>query len=362
MGSPKRAPRVGPTSPAVESLLQKAQREWDHRREMHGDYGVRVEPRSQQITVRDAIAPWYQNSPGGFDGAVAGAQDALKEYGVDSKYGMWPAGSVDKKIPVQARSTAIPGDFSAEDAGDPGKTLHGLHHGETGAVHLNDAEKQHIRGTLDHELTHALMVKHLPRQTAESAAAALKAYRGGSLPSYMVPNLQAIQADFHRVGPVFRGPESSPFKGDWFTPKDDDYLITHMMGADSAELVSRLRQANLLDEGTEKKIRGLVEHFRYLTNRSETYPQVADIRRRYAFDTGKPVRTVADAAQAWDWWRSAQEGWHASPQHAPSLTRDRFGLLDRLPTDAKKAIFTRMTQVPAVLGGLIGAAGQEESQ
>jgi hypothetical protein len=270
------------------------------------------------VTFRQAVSRWYENTPGGFDSAVENSQRALREHGLvyptdrSSGYGAWSPSRVDLRSPVSVNWALGP------------MHARGTYTPETGAVHLNPlllaASPKGRHPTLEHELTHALLGQSPRpgvRPSARAGASRFDDTPSGSATLSLNPKL----ANQYNSG----GP--------------DAYLA-------------------------EKRLRSLVDDETYVMSRAELDPRVAEVRRKYAFFTGRDVASPQVAEDAWNWWR-ANRGWLediSSPTELPTMARSLFDIYDALPDESKRVMFKRMTQVPAVMAPVGASLGVPERE
>lgn len=274
------------------------------------------EPQPVPVTFRQAVSRWYENTPGGFDAAVENSQRAMKEHGSvyprpnSPAYGHWHPDDVDAPTPVRVNWAYGP--FDAR----------GTYSGSSREVAINpvflDAAPKSVNPLVEHELTHALMDKRRPegslgRAEWQSGHERFDDTPDGSVTLSMNPKL----ADQYGSG----GPDA-------------------MLA--------------------EKSLRPLVENEKYIMQRAELDPRIAEVRRRHAFYTGKDVLTPEDAADAWEWWRANREWLEdiSTPTDWPSMMRSHFDTYDSLPPASRQIMFKRMTQVPALLAPIAVGASQ----
>lgn len=331
MASPLQAVTAARRAGKVAELVDEARRinppdrfagEWARIAESAEPGGIAASaPEPVPVTFRDAVSRWYENTPGGFDAAVENSQRALKEHGVvyphsnSPAYGTWRAEDVDS--PTQVRVNWSLGPFDAR----------GTYRASGRDVHINplflDAAPKGRNPTVEHELTHSLMDKSRPSSPSEIAAHqwqnARKRFDGTTEGSVTLSRHPKLAAKYDGGGP------DAP--------------------------------------AAEQTLRALVGDERYLMQRAELDPRLAEVRRRYAFYTGRDVVTPEDAANAWEWWRTNREWLEdlSTPTDTPSMIRSQFDTYDALPESSKSIMFRRMTQVPAVLAPIaVGAAASQE--
>jgi hypothetical protein len=284
----------------------------------HGDPPrVKFAPHAPaEMSFRDAVSRWYDKIPGGLDAAIQSSQDSMARSGA-SGYGAWHPADVD-----------VPADVYLEALGPStgGQYRHG-----SGAISLNSnrlvLEPARQRGTLEHELTHAM--------TAD--------------PMHAFGHPEA-------TGPIFRGPRvivgnDGRMVDDWRS--EDMDVLRPIVGRMEASRAALPPGSPLLLYDSDQPMR-LAQ---YLTRRVEVDPRLADIRRRYAHTFGKDVTNTDEAQKAWDWWRESQDSWSQAANDRPSIDSTAFALYDALPDEAKKAMLVRMTQVPSVLAPIGASAG-----
>jgi hypothetical protein len=279
--------------------------------------------RSVKLTPRDVLSRWYENTPGGFDGAVENSQQALKKYGVvyphsnSPAYGQWSPDAVDapSRVAVNLELNKF----------DSPRGTYGA-----GGVKMNpamlDATKAR-NATLEHEMTHHLML------------------HGQDAPDD--PTLVQVQRAGNRRERFDSTPEGS---------------ITLQNNPSLALIYEKSPFADMRADA-ERALRPLVGSERYVMRRVELDPRVAEVRRRYAHHTGQDVTTPEEAEKAWDWYRTNRQHFEdlSSPHERPSMTHTQFNTYDALPPESKRIMFTRMTQVPAVLAPLgVGAASSQQ--
>lgn len=279
------------------------------------------DPAPVPVTFRDAVSRWYENVPGGFDGAVANSQRALAEHGVvyphsnSPAYGNWKPEDVDRPVPVRVNWGL--------GLLDP----RGTYSGAAREVRLNpallDSAPKGRNPTIEHEMTHAMLDMGRP---TEPQAIVSHAWRNAS----------------------------ERFDG---TPQGSATL------AMNPQLASQYGGAGPDAVLAEQKLRPLVENEKYVMQRAELDPRIGEVRRRYAFYTGRDVVTPEDAAHAWDWYK-ANRGWleDFGPHETPSMQHGHFDVYDALPDSSKQIMFRRMTQVPAVLAPVAAAAAAQQEQ
>lgn len=281
---------------------------------------------SIMVTPRAMLTRWYKNTPGGFDEAVASSQEALAKYGIpyphsnSPAYGRWSAEDVDTPIRVELAPHLPP-----TTAGVYGNNRIGIRPGMLDAKKARDT-------TLEHELTHHLLLN------------------GSDAKSPLASQFQS------NVRERFDGTVTGQPTLDIYKSLADEYLL-------GSTPEQRLAAENVL--------RGLVENEKYTMRRVELDPRIAEVRRRYAYHTGKDVTNLDEAEDAWDWYRLNRDHFEqiGGPLGMPSMTASQFDIYDSLPPASKQIMFTRMTQVPAiaapiatggVLSGLI--SGSQERQ
>jgi predicted SprT family Zn-dependent metalloprotease len=277
-------------------------------------------PEPVPVTFRQAVSRWYEAVPGGFDAAVENSQRALREHGAvyphsnSPAYGNWSPEDVDKPTPVRVNWKLGP--FDAR----------GTYGGASREVQLNpaflDAAPKGINPVVEHELTHALLDK------------------GRS------PGLLGSE-EWRNASQRF-----------------DDTAYGSATLAQNPQLAAQYSAGGPDAFLAEKRLRPLVENENYLMQRAELDPRIAEVRRRYAFYTGKDVLTPEDAAGAWEWWRANREWLEdlSTPTDLPSMMRSHFDTYDALPASSKQIMFKRMTQIPAVLAPLAIGAGAQQQQ
>lgn len=275
------------------------------------------------VTFREAVSRWYENTPEGFDGAVASSQEALKKYGIvyphsnSPAYGSWPAENVD--APAQVRIDPKLGDFGPR--GNYG----------AGGVRINPVMVPAVKGrnaTLEHELTHHLTLH-------------------GSQP----PNENSLLA-VQRARNVRERFDGTP-DGSVTLQQNPSLALAYESGATPD-----------VRNDAERSLRILADNERYAMQRAELDPRIAEVRRRYAFHTGRDVTTPQQAADAWEWYKANRGRFEdlAASTERPSMVPSQFDIYDSLPPESKQIMFRRMTQVPALLAPIgIGAAGQQGS-
>ena len=280
-----------------------------------------AEPAPVPVTFRDAVSRWYVNTPGGFDAAVENSQRALREHGTvyphsnSPAYGAWKPEDVDSPVPVRVNWSLGP--FDAR----------GTYGGTAREVQINpaylDAAPKGRNPTVEHEVTHALMDKDRPAGpsalSSQQWSNARERFDRTAEGSVTLSRNPALAAQYGGSGP-------------------DAFLA-------------------------EQKLRPLVEQEKYVMQRAELDPRIAEVRRRYAFYTGRDVVTPEDAADAWEWWRSNRDWLEdlSTPTDTPSMMASQFDTYDALPDSSKSIMFRRMTQVPAIMAPIgIGAAASQE--
>lgn len=145
-------------------------------------------------------------------------------------------------------------------------------------------------------------------------------------------------------------------------------------------VVDATRQANIQKASAEGAGQEMIEglrsfyddhrpYYHYLSTPVELDPTVAEVRRRYEFATGSPVRSIDDARKAWDWWVDTGRRADWEPHNRPSREAVAWNFYSRLPEDAKDILIRRMPQVfslaaPIATGGLLGGltSRNEESR
>jgi hypothetical protein len=274
------------------------------------------------VTFRQAVSRWYGNTPGGFDAAVENSQRALRQHGVvyphsnSPAYGEWSPEMVDSEAPVRI-------DPKLDVSGSRGR--YGTRGVSINPVMLEATKARN--STLEHELTHHL--------TAGKA--------------------------FHATDPLAvqrMGNSWARFDG---TP---DGSATLSLNPRLAAQYDASQPASV-QSAAEEILRPLANTEQYAMKRVELDPRIAEVRRRYAFHTGKDVVAPEDAAEAWDWYRSRRGQFEnlSSPHERPSMTEQQFDIYDSLPPESKQIMFKRMTQVPAVLAPVAaGAAASSEQE
>lgn len=319
MGSTKRLP-LGPALPKPAAETISALRDKSLRRAaIASEFGTPAPP-SFEATPRYLLERWYQNTPGGFEGAVESSRRAMDQYGVDQGYGRWPASNADQPVKIVLADARLDG----PDVIMPNNVGEYRPAGRTIALDVSPNKTlQANRGVLDHELTHALMMNHW----ADSPAS----------------ELLGTQT---KDGPFFRPPSQQGFD----MGMTDNWEPADVIRAMRATLPA----AHIASDRIARR-----PELEYRMSRAEMDPHLAEIRRRYAYSTGRDVKTPDDAQQALDWWESwARKDWFGDVKDRPAHLQyiDRairlMGADDRLRR--------RMTQVPAVLGGLIGAGAASE--
>jgi len=292
-------------------------------------------------TPRESLERWYANTDGGFDAAVESSQRALKKYEPDTAYGGWPAENVDRKVDVKMLDKRLGDDLSAPETGEAlGFYDSGRHN-----IGLNNQYRDQLRrlGVLDHEMTHALTEGH---------------YADQALPV----------GEFFTKGPFFRGPQESPV-GISIVP--DEYTL-----GDNVQLLRMLKNMGLeydpsthnilgLRDGWRKEVRpALINDAQYRASRAEIDPALAEVRRRYAWNTGQDVRTPVDAARALEWYRQNRRDIRSTGVDVPSMNPIGLELLTNPPggDQAKMRVLRRMTQVPGVLAPLLGNPEEQAGQ
>lgn len=278
-------------------------------------------PAPVPVTFRQAVSRWYENTPGGFDEAVANSQRALQEHGVvyphsnSPAYGNWSPEDVDSPVPTSVNWNLGP--FDAR----------GSYGGTARDVKLNpaslDAQPRGRNPIVEHEVTHAMLDKSRPTEPPVIAA---EAWKNASQRFDRSPEGSATLAMHPRLAAQYQG----------------DGPDAHF---------------------AEQKLRPLVANERYLMQRAELDPRIAEVRRRYAFYTGRDVVTPEDAADAWEWWRTNREWLEdlSTPTDTPSMARSHFDTYDALPDESKSILFRRMTQVPAIMAPIaLGGGGEQD--
>lgn len=110
------------------------------------------------------------------------------------------------------------------------------------------------------------------------------------------------------------------------------------------EATPTFEQANTLPEGRDTSFGSSAA--RYWVESPEVDARVAEIKRRYAFYTGKLVTNPEEAKDAWQWWKNNQD--KINPQttpESPTMGSDNFNIYDQLPDDKKQQIFLRMPEL-----------------
>ena len=248
----------------------------------------------------DAIAPWYENVPGGMSGAIARSKRSLRTTGLPEGYergGLAYGNRLDLSTPVPV-----------EPLVDGRATRWGSYDGdaarvspETFASTAEGGYKGTPESVLEHELTHAAT-----------------------------------------IGPLsFIGNSSI------------DELNAEGFHPDAIQIADRNAPSDFYG------------HIQYAMGRAETDPRAAEIRRRYAWATGKDVSNPDEAQEALSWY--LKEGLK-SPAFGPfSMRRPTtipllYRLIDEMPDDVKKPFLIRMSQVPAVAAPIAIGAGASEDR
>jgi hypothetical protein len=89
------------------------------------------------------------------------------------------------------------------------------------------------------------------------------------------------------------------------------------------------------------------DFYRYALDPAEVDVRLAEIKRRYAFATGRLVDSPEEAQKAWDWWRS---NYYESPPdkndpERPTMTPGQFRIYDNLPGPMQRQMFHRMPEL-----------------
>jgi hypothetical protein len=92
---------------------------------------------------------------------------------------------------------------------------------------------------------------------------------------------------------------------------------------------------------------------RYLSELAEIDARVPEIRQLFAYNTGRHVKNMDDARDAWNWY-SRMGG------SSPGISRQEFSLYDKAPPETKNMILRRMVAIPAVAGAIAAGAGDEQ--
>lgn len=277
-------------------------------------------PEPVPVTFRQAVSRWYENTPGGFDAAVANSQRALREHGVvyprhpSPAYGRWSPEDVDSPTPVSVNWGLGP--FGAR----------GQYRGSRRSIEINpallDAQPKGINATVEHEMTHALLDKGRPDGPLGKHAwnVASERFDDTAYGSASLSRNPKLAAEYNSGGP----------------------------GASLAE----------------ESLRPLADEEAYVMQRAELDPRIAEVRRRYAFYNGRDVVTPDDAEAAWEWWRANREWLEdiSTPTETPSMTYSHFNTYDALPDSSKSVLFKRMTQVPALLAPIAAGAAAAQQQ
>jgi len=328
MGKRVRAkpPAVHPNvAKALQGALDNAQFRMDTAKET----GQVLPQKSLPITPREAISRWYENTPGGFDEAVRLSQKSLQDSPPQGAYGNWSPEHLDHPAHVMGSAPGL--DEWTMGSAREGVRVNDAGDGLENTIEVRKGKPGRRESVIDHEATHALLDGERLDGNSPIARGLLDHLANDSPPN------EVVQQTFRDAdAPVWR-----------------EALDTHPAN----ELIDPLT-AELLGQHA-----GLNPRFvEYLARQSEVDPRMAEIRRRYAWETGNHVKNTEDAAKAWDWWRDNQDHWHSSQTDRPTMEKAAFGLYDIMPDDAKRRMLLRMTQVPAILGGLMGAASQEGQQ
>lgn len=335
--SPQRPPAVKtpPVHPNVQKAMQGIRDNAQLRLDAASELGLVLPPKEFPVTPREAIGRWYENAPDGLEKAALLSKKSLVNSPADGLYGHWWIDHLDS--PTQL-SMSVPGldpwkkDSVVATAGR--RVPESLERVEP-YIQIRKGKGNARQAVLDHELTHSLLFGDWADPKSPIAEALL------SPPEDLLKNERnirhAVRAASHGDSPIWRRPAGLGVD-EW---GDMDTLMQHLYGLNSSVHI---------------------EDIPYLVRRSEVDPRVAEIRRRYSWETGEHVKNKDDAAKAWEWWKTNQDRWHKAPADRPTMSKGVFNLYDSLPADAKNRMLLRMTQVPAILGGLMGAASQDSQQ
>lgn len=276
------------------------------------------------VTFRQAVSRWYENTPGGFDAAVENSQRALKEHGDvfphnSPIYGDWSPADVDRPADVQI-------DHSMNRTFSP----RGVY-GSRGVL-VNPAVADAPLGrnaVLEHELTHHLTLRNM---VDKSLPVSLRS---------SVSDVATRRFDGSPSGSMAR--------------QQNPALVARSEDVQQPD-AARIAAANTLAQ--------LAQHENYVMGRAELDPRVAEVRRRYAFHVGKDVTTPAQAADAWEWYKSHRDDFEnlRSPRERPTMEAYQFSLYDSLPPESKQIMFKRMTQIPSVLAPVGVLSGLTEER
>lgn len=275
------------------------------------------------MSLKDAVARWYSKT-GGADQAIDSSQKALAEYeptGWDSLYGKWSRADAERLVPI-TEDPSLPegtdGQWKTNGPFDSG-------------VLLNPASRSNALATAEHELTHAAL---LPAKSMTGLIGAGRASDAFTPITWEKP--ERLKETIARV---------QQSHADWLRSRGvaEDVVSRAMAGYDDPN-------AHL--------------HYEYLSQPAEIDPRLAEIRRRFEFSTGVPVRSEGDAKAALNWWmNTGRHQWHdaVDPSNAPTMSHRAFDLYARYPDDLRQALVRRLPQVfavPAAIG--LGAAAQQE--
>lgn len=278
------------------------------------------------VTPRKLLSRWYENVPGGFDGAVENSQKALREYGVpyphsnDPPYGIWPKENVDSRVRVRLEPTYA-GNLEAP------RGTYG-----NGVINMNPdmvpATKARA-ATLEHEATHHMLLNGL-REPGE-------------------PSIVTAMREANRRERFDSTPEGSSVS---VQNPEAARMYTNLIGTP-------------FEAEARKAVEPLLKAERYSMARVEMDPRIAEVRRRYAYHTGKDVTNPEEAAKAWEWYKANRSSFEGLNQYEfPTMQPSQFNMYDSLPDESKRIMFTRMAQVPALMapiaaGGLLNGLRED---
>ena len=127
-------------------------------------------------------------------------------------------------------------------------------------------------------------------------------------------------------------------------PSTLDHELTHAVTGQGGAIAQQLRAA-ARDSEKPWNPPARDSNQRYWSDPLEVDARLADIKRRYAFYTGKLVTTPEEAREAWEWWRANGDTIGRSASGESSIGGAEFDYYDELPDRHREQLFLRMPEL-----------------